>query len=259
MKQHFIFKSIVFTFILCGCVIFLTFAEAGEENNAPLKICMLSGSLEYKSDESLPLLIAYMQKYYMVECELLCRNAVDDLPGLEALEDCGVMLLYTRRMTIGGEQLERVKRYCLAGRPIVGLRTASHAFQNWLELDKLVLGGDYNGHYGSGPITQAVINPEWKNHPVLDGVKPFKSVASLYKNPSPAANVEILMTGKIPEYEEPIAWTRLYKGARIFYTSLGHPQDFENEYFLRMVSNALFWAAKREPDYKPGMKPSPSR
>ena len=44
----------------------------------------------------------------------------------------------------------------------------------------------------------------------------------------------------------PVAWTRSYKGGRIFYTSLGAQADFENESFLRLVENAVFWSAKKE-------------
>jgi type 1 glutamine amidotransferase len=55
----------------------------------------------------------------------------------------------------------------------------------------------------------------------------------------------VLLNGSIPEHAEPIAWTRKYKGARIFYTSLGHPQDFTEPSFQTMLANALFWTAGR--------------
>jgi len=154
-------------------------------------------------------------------------------------------VLFTRRLTISGEQLERVKKYCLAGKPIVGIRTASHALQNWLDLDKEVLGGNYKGHYKDGPITEVKI--EDKSHPILKGVTPFQSVASLYKNTGLAKDVHLLLTGTIPEHSEPLAWTRSYKGGRIFYTSLGHQRDFEEPQFIRLVTNAIHWAAAREP------------
>src|SRR5205823_1007226 len=112
-----------------------------------------------------------------------------DLPGLENLDTCDVMLLYTRRLTIKGEQLERVKKYVQAGKPLVGVRTASHAFQNWLALDKEVLGGNYKGHYNTGPIADIRIVDRAKDHPVLAGVKPFRSEGSLYKNTGLAKDV----------------------------------------------------------------------
>src|SRR5207245_4780261 len=156
------------------------------------------------------------------------------------------MLLFTRRLTISGEQLERIKRYCRSGKPIVAVRTASHAFQNWLTLDKEVLGGNYHGHYKEGPVTKISVAAKATGHPILAGVEPFESVGSLYKNTGLAADSEILLTGNIPEHTEPIAWTRTHNGGRIFYTSLGHPEDFKNANFRRLLTNALFWTANRK-------------
>src|SRR5262249_29400775 len=167
------------------------------------------------------------------------------LPGLESLDTCDVMLLFTRRLTIKGEQLERVKKYCTSGKPVVAVRTASHAFQNWLALDKEVLGGDYQNHYGETMKTRVSIVENAKNHPTLAEFKPFESPGSLYKNPNVAKDVEVLLTGNNGQHVEPVAWTRPYKGGRIFYTSLGHPKDFENESFRRLLVNALFWTTRR--------------
>ena len=132
----------------------------------------------------------------------------------------------------------------------MGVRTASHAIQSWLDLDKEVLGGNYQGHYGAGSETEIKIVEHAKNHPVLAGVQPFRSAGSLYKNAGLAGDNEILMTGANPEATEPITWTRSYKGARIFYTALGHPQDFTEESFRRLLVNALFWTAGRTPQTK---------
>lgn len=212
----------------------------------PLQVCLVSGSEEYKSDESLAKLQKYLEANYNITCTCAFATKVDNLPGLENLEKCDVMLLYTRRLQIDGEQLERVKKYCLSGKPIVGLRTASHAFQKWLALDKEVLGGNYKNHFGAGPLCEVRIEEKAKNHPVLKGVKPFSSVSSLYKNTGIAADCTLLMTGSIPGHTEPLTWIREYKGGRIFYSSLGHPRDFENENFVRMVVNALYWTTRRE-------------
>src|SRR5207244_13220360 len=125
-----------------------------KKGGARLNLCLVSGSLEYKSDESLSAFQTYLEDNYNVHCSRAFRKADDDLPGLENLEACDVMLLFTRRLTISGEQLERVKKYCRAGKPIVAVRTASHAFQNWLALDKEVLGGNYKNHYGAAADTR---------------------------------------------------------------------------------------------------------
>ena len=213
----------------------------------PLELCLVSGSLEYRSDESLAALQEFLEKRYPIRCTRAFMKTEEDLPGLEHLDTCDCMLLFTRRLRISGGQLERVKRYCLSGRPIVALRTASHAFQNWLELDKEVLGGDYRGHYGTKDNPYIRPLPEAKSHPVLEGFRPFASFGSLYKNPQIAADATVLLTGTIPGHPEPVAWTRLRGSGRVFYTSLGHPDDFRQASFQRLLVNALFWTTQRSP------------
>src|SRR5439155_3477066 len=77
------------------------------KNGKRLTVCLVSGSLEYKSDESLAAFQEYLEKHYNVRCSRAFRKSDDDLPGLESLDHCDVMLLFTRRLTIKGEQLER--------------------------------------------------------------------------------------------------------------------------------------------------------
>jgi len=217
-------------------------AEAAGQKRKPLTVCLVSGSLEYHSDESLAAFQPYLEKNHAVRCTRAFITTEEDLPGLENLDTCDCMLLFTRRLKISGEQLERVKRYCMSGRPIVALRTASHAFQNWLALDKEVFGGDYRGHYGNERRPEIRVAEGSKSHPILAGFEPYVSHGSLYKNPRIAPDVTTLLTGTIPGHTEPVAWTRVYKGGRVFYTSLGHPDDFRRPGFLRLLANALFWA-----------------
>ena len=124
----------------------------------------------------------------------------------------------------------------------MGVRTASHAFENWLAFDKEVLGGNYRGHYGSGPTCRVEIEPGAKDHPILADVSPFDSRGSLYRNTPIAEDACLLLNGRTEEEYEPVAWTRLHKGGRVFYTSLGHQGDFRDENFLRLLANAAFWA-----------------
>ena len=217
------------------------------DGKAPLKVCLVSGSQEYHSDESLAAFQTYLESNFNVQCSRAFRKADSDLPGLENLDTCDVALFFTRRLTISGDQLKRVQKYCQSGKPIVAVRTASHGFQNWLAFDKEVLGGNYGNHYKAGPATEVRIVEKAKGHPVLAGVKPFRSPGSLYKNTGLAKDVEVLLTGTIPEHAEPVTWTRLHNGGRVFYTSLGHPDDFKEEDFKRLLTNALFWTAKRQP------------
>jgi type 1 glutamine amidotransferase len=220
------------------------FAAATDEK--PLKLCLLSGSKEYKSNESFAAFQEFVESKFPVKCSRAFWTSKTNLPGLTALDSSDVMLLFTKRLELPADQLALVRKYCLAGRPIVGLRTASHAFQNWLELDHEIFGGSYAGHYGAGLITKVAIAKDASDHPVLKGLEPFETPTKLYKNPHNADDTTLLLTGTIPDHAEPVAWTRDYKGARIFYTSLGGPEDFETKVFRRLLVNAIFWTAQRE-------------
>ena len=211
-----------------------------------LKVCLISGSDEYKSHETLAEFQKLIEKNYPIECSRAFKTSDDNLPGLEALETCDVAIVFTRRLTITGDQLERVKKYCTSGRPLVGIRTASHAFQNWLDLDKEVFGGDYHNHYNQGPAAKIEIVEAAKDHPILKQVKPFTSTAKLYKNPQVSADVTVLLTGAIPEHTEPVAWARNYRGGKVFYTSLGEPADFENGNYQQLLIGALGWTTGRD-------------
>jgi type 1 glutamine amidotransferase len=211
-----------------------------------LKVCLISGSDEYKSHETLAEFQKLIEKNYPIECSRAFKTWDDNLPGLEALDTCDVAIVFTRRLTITGDQLERVKKYCTSGRPLIGIRTASHAFQNWLDLDKEVFGGDYHNHYADGPAARIEIVDAATNHPILKHFTPYTSAAKLYKNPHVAADVTVLLTGTIPEHTEPVAWTRNYRGGKIFYTSLGDPSDFQNENFRQLLIGALAWTTGRD-------------
>ncbi len=232
----------------------------------PLNVCLISGSEEYQSEKILPEFKKYLEERYNVHATLVQALSKTDIPGLEALEDCDTALFFTRRREIDGEQLERVKKYLTSGRPIVAVRTASHGFQNFLEFDKEVLGGNYHGHYkGSSrdELTALTLKaqavPGMENHPVLKGVGTrITSRYSLYKTAPLAPDCSLIMTGEIPgEEPEPLIWTREYKGGRVLYCGLGGIQDFGNAAFRRMIANALFWTARRDVDMKP--LPNPPR
>lgn len=213
-----------------------------------LKVCLVSGSFEYKSDESLAAFQKHLEANYPVQCTLVIAKSEKDttFAGIENLEKCDVAVFFTRRLQIDGEALEAIKKYVKSGKPIIGIRTASHGFQKWLEMDKEVLGGDYRGHYGANLVCEVKPTDKGKNHPILKGVTGFQSRGSLYKNPNIAADVTVLLTGEIPNHSEPVAWVREQDGRRVFYTSLGHPDDFKEENFTRLLVNALAWTTKTE-------------
>jgi putative membrane-bound dehydrogenase-like protein len=220
--------------------------SAGKAEARKLRVCLVSGSFEYKSDASLAGLQKYLEANFPIECSRAFAKSEKEIAGLENLEQCDAAIFFTRRLTIDGEKLDAVKKYIASGKPVIGIRTASHGFQNWLEMDREVFGGNYKGHYGEKLACKLEPRPEAKDHPILQGVRPWQSHGSLYKNTGVAPDVQVLMTGSIPEHTEPVAWAREKDGRRVFYTSLGHPDDFEQEGFTKLLVNALAWTTKRE-------------
>ena len=213
---------------------------------SPLKLCMLSGSFEYDSESSLQVFDMHVRDEYGMETTTIVFSTEDDEQSLAALDDADVLLLFSRRLNTSGAELDRLQKYCAAGRPVVGVRTASHGFQNWLAFDKDVLGGNYNMHFKPGTaVTVEIASEEAAQHPVLDGVDGFVTHGSLYRNTPIADDTTLLLTGTSSDATEPVAWTRLHEGGRVFYTSLGHQQDFEESNFLRLLSNSVLWTAGR--------------
>ena len=208
-----------------------------------LNLCMLSGSFEYDSEVSLTIFKQFVEKHYPINANLIVYSSEDDDPALVALDDADALLVFTRRLNTDGASLQRFQYYCEQGRPIVGVRTASHAYQNWLAFDKDVLGGDYQGHYGHGPITRVELVAT--EHPILKGIPAFDTYGSLYKNPSLGGDTSLLLMGHTDEHSEPVAWTRLHNGGRVCYTSLGHQQDFEVETFLRLLAQSVLWVSEQ--------------
>ena len=208
-----------------------------------IRLCMLSGSFEYDSQGSLAIFAEHLRKAGGVECSTVEFESEDDDRSLAPIADADVLLVFTRRLNTAGPELERFRAYCAAGHPIVGVRTASHAFQNWLGFDEEVLGGSYDSHYGAGPLVRVIEAPGAQGHPILEGTAGLASHGSLYRNTPIADDATLLLTGTTDEATEPVAWTRMNAGGRVFYTSLGHQEDFRDGRFLRLLTNGVLWAA----------------
>lgn len=216
---------------------------------APAKktIVLVSGEFEYKSAETLPVLQKQLESKLGAKCVYLARPAdpkAQIIAGLEALDTADLAIVFIRRMTLPEEQLARFKKFAASGKPIIGLRTASHAFENWKEWDREVLGGNYQNHHNNKLATSVRVLPEASAHPILKGVaKEFTSPGSLYRNSPLPADSKVLLMGSVEgKPAEPVAWTHSYQGAPVFYTSLGHPDEFGTESFDRLLLNAVQWA-----------------
>lgn len=198
-----------------------------------------------------------------------------DIPGIEQLSYADVAMLAVRRRPLPPGQMAVVRKYIAAGKPLVALRTASHAFgprtgekeeglEQWSDFDSQVLGGHYGGHYGktrpNGPTTLVWVEPDMKDHPVVAGIPAGKlTVRSwLYKCSPISPGTEVLMSGAVADQSElqPVTVARTTSASgRVVYISLGHPGDFKLDWFNRMLAQAVDWACRKLPRAKTQASP----
>ena len=222
-------------------------------------VAILMAEDEYKTEVTLPAWgREHLGKEFRTTCLYGNEAERNDLPGLEALESADVLLVSVRRRVPTAAQLAAIRKFIEAGKPVVGIRTASHAFSlrdgapppeghsAWLTFDPDVLGGHYTGHHGFGPKV-AVSLPGETPHPILTGVdlSQLQGNGSLYKVSPLAISATPILLGTIPDTPtEPLAWVYTNKyGGRVFYTSLGHIDDFAEPAFQRLLLNGVRWAA----------------
>lgn len=215
----------------------------------PLKVHIISGSKEYQSEPSLRAFAEHLAQRGVVCTASWGQDGGTTLPNLEALAAADVMLVFARRMKLPEEQMKLVRAHWAAGKPIVGIRTASHAWGDKTNpdnalFDRQVLGGHYQGHYGDEPV-QVTVAPDQAAHPILAGVKPFTS-RKLYKAGPLAPGATPLQLGDNGKGRHVVTLVHEYNGGRIFYTSLGVPEDFADENFRRLLVNAIHWTARRD-------------
>ncbi|MEX0929415.1 MAG: DUF6797 domain-containing protein [Balneolales bacterium] len=233
-------------------LIFLMLANSGlvGPQQETLHIHFISASKEYQSQASLKA-FGQMLERYRDDIKVTAswgEDAGSDLPDIQDLEQADLMVVFARRMTLPDEQLGYITRHVEANKPVLGIRTASHAFQGFLELDEQVFGGDYDGHGGDEPV-ELTLDGEAEDHPILSGVGMWTRPGKIYHNPELGAGTQALIHGRGRDsgIDEPLAWTNRYgQGGRAFYTSMGMPADFKNEHFLRMLYNAVLWTTGRE-------------
>ena len=234
------------------------------------RVVFISAESEYGAAESLPEFAHELQMKYGLSCEIIqggtdgSTNERDYIAGMEELMSADLVVLFVRRRAFPAHQMKYFNDYLDRGKPLAALRTSSHAFDTrgkhpqghieWRKFDPEVLGGNYNGHYGSGPECTVAAAQGAERNPILDGVQvPFMSISSLYKASPLTKSTRMLLIGTIPGQEpEPVAWTNLYGNSRVFYTSLGRLDDFENPQFRRLLINAVFWAMEKPVPTKNG-------
>ena len=219
------------------------------------------GEDEYQTEKTLPAFALKELEPLGIRCTMAIADpkSPHDFPGVAALEDADLLVLSVRRRAPKAAEMAIIRRYIEAGKPFVGIRTACHAFDTrgkapaghaeWTTFDPDVLGGHYTNHYGNDLKPTIDLAPSDKPHRILAGVEtPFTASGSLYKVSPLASTTRTLLMGRIPGHPaEPVAWVNRESQAKIFYTSLGHPGDFDVPAFRRLLRNAIFWALDRQP------------
>ncbi len=199
----------------------------------------------------------YLQRDYRVSLAYADVKNRNIIPGLNRIRDVDLLILSSRRRTLPQAQLDWFRKYIADGKPLIAIRTSSHAFHlrkgeppaghgQWPTFDHDVLGGNYHDHYSNKIKATVTIDPEARTHPLLAGVEAtsFPAGGSLYKTTPLRPGTFVLATGKIEGHDpEPIAWTYVRTdGGRTFYSALGHVKDFEHPAFVRMMQNAVRWS-----------------
>lgn len=175
--------------------------EGGEGPGKGKHIVLVSGDDEYRSEEALPQLAKILSKHHGFKCTVLFAidpktgNVKPDhqtnIPGLETLKTADLCVLFLRLRNLPDEQLKHIDDYLAAGKPVIGLRTTTHAFAipkgrklhkwDWQYRGKdfmhgfggQVFGDTWLSHHGNhgSESTRGLLAPGAKDHPVLKGIK----------------------------------------------------------------------------------------
>ena len=119
----------------------------------------LIGEDEYKTETTLPAFAVKELEPLGVRCTMAIADpkSPHDFPGALALDDADLLVLSVRRRAPKADEMALIRRYIESGKPLVGIRTACHAFDTrgkappghveWKSFDPDVLGGHYTGHH----------------------------------------------------------------------------------------------------------------
>ncbi len=179
----------------------LTFQGKGDMPH----IVLISGDEEYRSEEALPQLAKILSTRQGFKCTVLFAqdpakpgiinpNHLNNIPGLESLKTADMMIIFTRFRALPDEQMQYIDDYLKSGKPILGIRTATHAFSfeeadfesNWKHygnfykgndewkggFGRFILGEKWISHHGEHrhQSTRGIPVPGQENHPILKGI-----------------------------------------------------------------------------------------
>jgi len=263
--------------IATALVAVVTCVGAREQPSADVKphVVFVTGDDEYRSEITMPMIAAILEARHGIRTSVAKAvprpQTKDNIEGLEALDSADLMVMFTRFRALPDDQLQRILAFTGSGKPLVGFRTSTHAFlypedsphRNLNDgFGRKVFGQKWIAHHGHRSSTRVTLYEPSRGHPILRGVTPFHARSWLYHvAPLHGDDNTVLLEGTSEGSEQaarqaefplkqPVAWTRTHNGARVFFTTLGHPDDFTHESMRRLVINAVLWALGR--DVPPG-------
>ena len=261
----------------------------GEGPGKGKKIVFIAAEESYRSELSMPLMARILARHGF-DCTVLfaidpATGAIDprvknNIPGLEQLDSADLLVAFMRWRELPDEQMKHIVDYTESGRPIIGIRNATHPFRyaTWPDSPyakydsgskdpvggwgRLVLGETWVSHYGKNLVESTrcdVINFA-AGHPIFRGTRRnFWIPDDVYGiSDKLEGDSEPLLLGQplagwsaddqpvADKPPVPIAWTKSYTGsagktARVFTTTMGHGDAFKVEDLRRMLANACYW------------------
>jgi hypothetical protein len=259
-------------------------------------IVFLSGDEEYRSEEGLPMLAKILAQRQGFDCTVLfsinpATGDIDpdcqtNLPGIEALDKADLCIMLLRFREWPDERMKHFVDFLNAGKPIIALRTSTHAFAysrnknspyakyDWSSsqwpggFGQQVLGDTWVSHHGDhgSESTRGLINEKFKEHPVLRGVTDLWWPTDVYTVSHLPADAQVLVWGQVlsgmkhddppvtgPKNDPlmPLVWVREYKSdsgkiSKIVATTGGAAVDLQNEGLRRLIVNSCFWTLGME-------------
>lgn len=257
-------------------------------------IVLIAGEESYRSEESMPLLARILSKHHGFKCTVLFAvdpkdgtinpMVKDHIPGLEALESADLLIAFFRWRELPDEQMKRIIDYTESGKPILGIRNATHPFKyakrpdspyaKWSSDSKdpaggwgrLVLGETWVSHYGKNLVESTRCDAAGE-HPILKGVSrrfwipdDVYGIGTLGGDSAPLLLGQPLVGWKADDKPHPdkkpipIAWTKSHGKARVFTTTMGHGDAFKIDDFRRLLVNACYWGLGMEDRIDPAGK-----
>jgi len=150
----------------------------GDQSNGK-EVVLVSGDEEYRSEEALTQLAKILSEHHGFKCTVLYAqnpdkpgyvdaNFTKNIPGLEALTTADLMVIFTRFRALPDDQMRNFDGYLKAGKPVVGIRTATHAFN--FAKDTVTRYPHYSNYYSGGEagwtdgFGALVLGEKWVNH-----------------------------------------------------------------------------------------------